>query len=478
VSGESYKLLLIDDDEDDFFELRETLSEIKRSSFQLTWKSSYESGLAALATRSFDACILDYRLGPQTGLQLMREAREQGSSCPMILLTGHGDFELDLKAMEAGAADYLVKGQILPALLERSIRYSIKNARDMHQISEERENFQTLFNSTFEGILVHSQGKILDANSAACEILKCAPQTIAGKDISSFLRPDFREDFLRQLSAGRDLRMEAAALTATGSEIFLGLLSRTINLKGRSSSLIGIRDLTERKAMETQILQQDRLASLGLLASSLAHEIGTPLGVIRGRAEQVQKNADGKTGATMQVIVSQIDRIAKLVNSLLHIARSSNAGTTLDVSVQGVLNDVLALLSHEIERNEIGLQLTLKPDLIVRAEPGPLGQVFLNLLVNAIHALASVESGRARALEISSEENASEVRISISDTGIGIEEKDLGRLFQPFFTTKEVGEGTGLGLAVSYKIVTSWGGSIEVRSKRGSGSTFTVILRK
>lgn len=470
-------ILLVDDDEDDYFELRDTLSEISKSNYELIWKPSYDEGLTALLSAPFDACILDHRLGPKTGLDLLRDAREKGSNCPVILLTGFGDFDLDLQAMNAGAADYLVKGQISAPLLERSIRYSIKNAQDMSKIAEERENFRNLFNSTFEGIVVHSHGRILDANKAICDIFRLSPKDIVGRELIGFFRSDFRKEIAERLSAGRDIDMEAVGTTLDGKEIYLGVCSRTVNTKGTWASLLAIRDLTERKTMEMQLLQQDRLASLGLLASSLAHEIGTPLGVIRGRAELVRKNADAKTKETMEIIVSQIDRIGKLVNSLLHIARGRNSESTSDVNLNSVVNDVLELLSHEIQRNEIELELSLREGLLVKAEAGPLGQVFLNLLVNAIHAILAVEPKRLRKIKISTAKNQQEVRVSIEDTGTGIDEKNFSRLFQPFFTTKDIGEGTGLGLATSFKLVTSWGGNISVESKLGHGSVFTVILR-
>jgi PAS domain S-box-containing protein len=445
----------------------------------MTWKSSYEEGLSALLAGEFDACILDYRLGQRTGLELLAEVRGKGSRCPIIVLTGYGDHDLDLQAMEAGAADYLVKGQISAPLLDRAIRYSIKNARDMQALADERENFQTLFNSTFEGVVVVSHGKVLAANRAVCDIFKCPPEEFIGRDFAKFIREEIRQEMKSALDSGRDLRMECPAKTLDGSEIYLGVLSRTVCFKGQWASLVAIRDLTERRMMETQILQQDRLASLGLLASSLAHEIGTPLGVIRGRAEQVQhRDSDAKNKEIMSVIITQIDRISKLVSSLLQIAGGRNTGSASEVSLDRALTDVLELISHEIERNDIRLKLSVRKGILVQAESAKLAQVFLNLLVNAIHAIVGDRSKQKREIKVAAIESDRQVHVSVEDSGTGIDEENFPRLFQPFFTTKDVGEGTGLGLATSYKIVNSWGGWIEVQSKKGKGSTFTVILQK
>lgn len=477
MTSESFRILLIDDDEDDFVNLRGILSEIPGRNFEMVWKGSYHDGLKALKEQSFDACLLDFRLGELSGLDLLSEAQRAGSTCPMILLTGFGDFDLDIKAMQSGAADYLVKGQISAPLLERTIRYSIKQALDLRELTEQKENFQTLFNSTFEGIVVHRNGKILDANAATCEIFKADTSRIIDASLHDFIRSDFHAELDQQLSTGRDIKMEAVGLAQDGSELYVSITSRTVNLKGNWASLIAFRDLTQRKQMEAQLLQQDRLASLGLLASSLAHEIGTPLGIIRGRAEMVQKSADEKTKQTMDLIVSQIDRIAKLVNSLLHIARGRQSESTSDVRLKDVLDDVTNLISHELSLKGIGLNIHIDGDFTVRAEAGPLGQVFLNLLVNAIHAIEAVKEKRAGAISILATKSGKEATIAIQDTGTGISEKNISRLFQPFFTTKDIGLGTGLGLATSYKLVHSWGGSIQVQSKEGTGSTFTVSLR-
>lgn len=243
------------------------------------------------------------------------------------------------------------------------------------------------------------------------------------------------------------------------------------------------RDMNELKDSRALILQQDRLASLGLLASSLAHEIGTPMGIIRSRAEMAEKKAgsDEVLKRNMGIIISQIDRITKLVNSLLHLARGKKTDLVTAVNLLEVLRDVMALLEHEFDRKNINLVKNIPEGIFVKAETGPLGQVLLNLLLNSIHAIEEFQTqGQDRKHEVilSVVEGGEEVIISIQDSGLGITEENMSHLFKPFFTTKEIGRGTGLGLATSYQIVASWGGTIRVTSKRGIGSTFTIHLLK
>src|SRR6187397_700594 len=141
MSVDELKILLIDDDEDEFINMRDLLGEIKGSRYNLVWQHSYSTGLEALKSNRFDACLLDYRLGAHTGLELLRESKKLNVKSPIILLTGQGDFDLDLQAMRTGAADYHGKNQLTAPLLERSIRYAMKHALDMEELQEKQENF-------------------------------------------------------------------------------------------------------------------------------------------------------------------------------------------------------------------------------------------------------------------------------------------------------------------------------------------------
>lgn len=366
------RVLLVDDDVDDRVMFCDLLAQVNGKNFKIEWAPSYERGKAALAAGNSDVCFVDYRLGPQTGLDLLQSAIADGCSIPIILLTGYGEHEVDLKAMESGAADYLVKDEVTPYLLERSIRYALHRAQAVQSILER----------------------------------------------------------------------------------------------------------------EAQILVQDRLASVGLLASSLAHEIGTPLGVIRGRAEylELQLRGDPNVKKNVEIIISQIDRVSKLIRSLLNLARGSQIKKIVKIDLHGVVSEVIELMAHEFRRlgikvvNELEAQETDQ----VKAENGPLHQVVLNLLVNSVHAIESAQKmGRMdHFVRLAAEERGDNVVLLVEDTGCGIPEKNLKHLFKPFFTTKEIGVGTGLGLATSYRIVESWGGSIEVSSTEGVGTTFRIIIPK
>ena len=235
-------------------------------------------------------------------------------------------------------------------------------------------------------------------------------------------------------------------------------------------------DIREQKRMEAQILHQDRLASIGLLASGLAHEIGTPMGVIRGRAEYLLMQAHNSSERSgLETIVTQIDRISKLIYSLLNVARVGKLGAVAAVEVRSVLNDVAVLIEPMIQGSGIELRLRVGDGVRVLADSGRLEQLLLNLLVNAIHAVGTAQtSGATRDwfIAVDAKRTGNQWEFVVSDAGCGISEENLKKIFTPFFTTKEVGTGTGLGLMMCQNIVGSFGGKLWVESPKGQGASF------
>jgi PAS domain S-box-containing protein len=483
---ETIRVLVVDDDEDDYFMLRDLLGEVRDRKFNLEWASSYEVGKAAISKKAHDVCFLDYRLGAQTGLDLLKESISEGYKVPIILLTGYGEQDVDLEAMQVGAADYLIKDQINPILLERSIRYSIHRIQTLEALRDREESIRSLLDSTFEGIIVHDlDGMILNVNRVATQIFGYHPTEMIGTLLSAYGMEGNRELFSDIMKSSKVVSFESMGVRKDQSRIHLEISGKPYQHQGHSVRLTTIRDITSRKQMEVQILMQDRLASVGLLASSLAHEIGTPLGVIQGRAEylaiQTQDNLVVKKN--VDVIVSQIDRVSKLIRSLLNLARGDEIHQAGRVQLNQIVEEVLDLMGHELRKHSIAIENKVGKDnpVAVRAESQPLHQVLLNLLVNSVHAIESaVKNGRPQGhfIQLTTEEQGSQRVLSVKDSGCGISEKNLKNLFKPFFTTKDIGVGTGLGLATSYRIIESWGGSIQVESQEGSGTTFKVFLPK
>ena len=215
------QVLLITDDEDDFVNLRAIFNEISGVQYNLVWKNSYAAGLEALKASAFDVCLLDFRLGEKSGLDLLRDAKHAGVATPVILLTGQGDFDLDIRAMQTGASDYLVKTQINAPLLERAVRYSMKRALDTHDLAEERENFKILFNSTFEGIVVHRAGTITAANAAIGQILGVGATDLVWTSLFSWISPAHQAALATQITMQEGQQAEVIGIKKDGSEVHL-----------------------------------------------------------------------------------------------------------------------------------------------------------------------------------------------------------------------------------------------------------------
>lgn len=221
-----------------------------------------------------------------------------------------------------------------------------------------------------------------------------------------------------------------------------------------------------------QLRRTERLAELGTLASGMAHEIGTPMNVILGRAEHLmQRTADERIQKGLEIIITQVERITKIMNQLLTFARRCPLERR-SIDLRRTIADCLEVVQERIARHRISIETVYDEDMpLVFADPDQMSQVLLNLVINALHAMPN-----GGVLRITLSRSGGDLKLVILDTGHGIAESDLQKIFNPFFTTKEVGKGTGLGLTVVHGIVQEHGGSIAVESQSGQGTTFTITL--
>src|ERR1039458_1097965 len=172
MSGNPVKVLLVDDDEDDYIIPRDLIARIGDRRYRLDWINNYTDAVTACRCGKHEICLLDYRLGERTGLELLRESQAFNSRPPVILLTGQGDHEIDIEAMKAGAADYLVKGQLTAGMLERAMRYAIEGKRTQEHLRRERDLISRIMETSPVGIVVADQsGRITFANHCAEKVL-------------------------------------------------------------------------------------------------------------------------------------------------------------------------------------------------------------------------------------------------------------------------------------------------------------------
>ncbi|MCA9499563.1 MAG: PAS domain S-box protein [Nitrospira sp.] len=248
-----------------------------------------------------------------------------------------------------------------------------------------------------------------------------------------------------------------------------GIFSETGELVGIEGYVV---DITQQRALEDQLRKTERLAELGTLASGMAHEIGTPMNVILGRAELLMRKApDEPTRRGLETIVTQVERITKIMNQLLSFARKRPAERQ-GVNLEAIMVDVLDVLQERFGKQHIQVIKTVSPHLPkVWADPDHMNQVFLNLILNACQAM-----GDGGTLSLALHPTDDTVEVTVQDTGSGIPQEQLAKIFDPFFSTKAVGEGTGLGLTVVHGILQEHQGDIRVTSVPGQGTTFIVSL--
>lgn len=265
------------------------------------------------------------------------------------------------------------------------------------------------------------------------------------------------------------------ARSADGRELTLNislapLQSKTSEVEG---TLVAIEDVTERMRLEEQLQQSDKLSSIGLLAAGVAHEVNTPLTGISSYSQMLMQQTpeNDPRHKLLEKIHRQTSRASSIVNNLLNFSRVSDA-RFVPVDLNRVLDDTIQLLEAQLRNTEIEVVRNYSTHLpFTPGNAAKLQQVFMNLILNARDAMP--KGGR---LEIATIAELDSIVISFRDTGLGIAADHLARIYDPFFTTKQIGKGTGLGLAVSYGIIRDHGGHISVESQLGDGTTFQITL--
>jgi signal transduction histidine kinase len=393
-------------------------------------------------------------------------SQERAIALRMALLGGA--FTLAL----AGLSAYLVAGA------RRSIAVQ-ERLRSAEQVAHLREKAEKILENVPVGVVaLDRDGRISAMNRASRERF---PQSASGSPVAAAF-PQAPPEALAALRAlvaqarasGRVESHLAEPLPLSGQDSFFAVHAVPLaHPLPDVELLLVLEDVTELRALSSQLLRAEKLATVGILAAGIAHEVGTPLGVVRGRAELLLAKLGAQTpqGASARVIVEEIDRISRVIQELLDFSRTSRAAAVA-VPLDAVARTVADLLAFEARSRKISIAVDVPERLpAVAADPDQLKQVLVNLTLNAVHACGP--GGRV-ALRASADRRARCAAIEVVDDGAGIPEALRHRVFDPFFTTKKRGKGTGLGLTVAAQIVRNHGGEIDLESVVGRGTRVRV----
>ncbi|MBI5233870.1 MAG: PAS domain-containing protein [Deltaproteobacteria bacterium] len=348
-----------------------------------------------------------------------------------------------------------------------------------HELNETKYYLEMILNNSRALIITtNTDGKIVEFNREAQDILEYTKEEVAGKSVLMLYDcPEERAQLAgdeRGAGVWVKRNLEVTLRSRSGKPIQVDLtLSTLVDDKERIIGTVGIgKDISEQRMLQFKLLQSEKLAGIGTLASGIAHEINNPLAGILGMAEAIMDEDDTATikSYTKDIIQYTINA-SSIVKELSAYSRAASNETTSTVDVSQIMENSLKMSKHAAPFTTVNIVTEFEPDCFIYANAGEMQQVFVNLMVNAIHAMMGRGEGT---LKLASSIENGFVKTTISDTGQGIPEKDLSQIFDPFFTTKPAGSGTGLGLYVVYRIVTKYRGTIDVESMVNEGTTFTI----
>lgn len=505
----TWRIVLVDDEAD----ICEVLGvSLEDAGYEVETARNGETGLQLCHTFRPHILITDIRMPGMDGLQLLEAVKASQPEIEVIVATAFGEMQVAIRALQLDASDFVTK-----PVGEEALQLALKRARERYiarkQLADharllEEESVHTtqellrtisfqrrLIQSSMDGILGCDRDETAVTYNQALEgmVGHARHQVLWRKHLSDFLSPDDARELRKALEGesfggpGRLFLYETRLVTADGRAVPVQV-SATEILEGdqRDGLVFFFRDLRDilrlerEMADQAKILHQDKMMSLGRLAASVVHEINNPLSGIlnyarlmkrilaRGRPDDEQLE---KFRCHLELVETETSRCSRIVSNLLSFSRHSRIEFT-DVDIRELLERSALLSRHKLELQNVSLDVSTAPNVPrVRGDANQLQQCIINLVFNALDAMP--QGGH---LELSAALESNAVVIRVRDTGPGIDPEVLPHIFEPFFTTKKEGHGTGLGLSTVFGIVERHGGSVDVHSRPGEGTEFTITL--
>ena len=378
------------------------------------------------------------------------------------------------------------KAQLEIALQDKEL----SKLHDKYKKSEEK--YRSLFNDNPSPIFIidHSTLEILDVNYRVEETYGFSKRRLLGTpflDLCDESDIDIKEGLETLIDGRSALFTKKKNYKSDQSSFFVNIIVVDATYSNRDVLIASVTDISESVEKETQLIQAGKLATLGTMAAGMAHEINQPLNVIQICADLILKMI--KKGMTIpeeelvNIATDIIDNVARAAAVIRHV-RDFSRQSERDLKklcINDPIKDVFKVLGHQVTVHSVKLKIDLDPDIPnIRAEHNRLEQVFINLVTNAIDAMdersEKAEGPVEKTLSIKTSHKDGKVMVSVSDTGIGMTDQVKRKIFEPFFTTKKTGKGTGLGTSISFGIIKDYGGTIDIQSESGKGTTFIITF--
>ena len=480
------EILIVDDDAGLTSNLKDILGV---ESYDVTVAHSGKAALSLNPENSFDLAIIDIKLPDILGSELIQKLTERfPKGGEYIIITGYASLDTAIEVVgKRHVVAYLTKPLDMDNLLAL-IRQVVERRRAEEALQESEERYRAVVNlgaEVGEAVVMLQDtdsitGLHVFVSDEWARITSYSKNELLSMSMFDLVHPGYSDAALERYkirSSGESLPglYEMVIIKKGGTEIPVEVTGAYTTYKGKPAAVVFIRDITDRRKMEEQLVITDRLASIGELAAGIAHEMNNPLTSVIGFSDLLmKKDIPTEIKDDLELIHREANRTARVVKNLLTFARRHPA-EKYPVDINKAIQAVLELRAYEqkVQNIKVRTQFALTLPEIV-ADGFQLQQVFLNIVINAEHFMNEAHGGGA--LTITTEQVDKMVRASFTDDGSGIAPEDIGHIFNPFYTTKEIGKGTGLGLSVCHGIIAEHGGRIYAQSKLGNGTTLTVEL--
>ncbi|HTH31020.1 MAG TPA: PAS domain S-box protein, partial [Lacibacter sp.] len=387
------RILIVDDDEDDFFIISEYIRQIKDQKFTIDWCNSYQKAADKICGATYDLYFIDYLLGARTGVELIRESIENNCEEPFILLTGNGNSLVDRKAMESGAVDYLVKSELSAEKLERCIRYSLERASTMKMLRKSESKFRNIFEKSKDSLFIANENLLFsEVNDAACNLLNYSKEELYSKTLYELLA-DFasRKVIKQQLEGLGGLPDKEVEVRTKFGENKTCILTLSTEKNAAEVNYVQgiIHDITALKKTEKEKLMIEKMEVASRLVKVMAHEVRNPLNNIMLSTEQLEHLIDNEQS---QICFNIIKRNSKRIDAIMAelLKPANNGELSLEKSsLQFIIEESIDAAIDRIKLRNIEVQKEYMEEIAwVMADREKLKIALLNIIINAVEAMS------------------------------------------------------------------------------------------